>query len=89
LSDSLHVVSAQEESGFDDRGASIDGDDFLVIVNFERQYSLWPAGLEIPAGWEATGCAGDKESCLNHVEANWTDMRPESLRQAMAAASDT
>ena len=28
---------------------------FLVLVNAEGQYSLWPDFKEIPAGWTAVG----------------------------------
>lgn len=62
---------------------TIDGDLFRVLRNDEEQYSIWPAGKEIPAGWRSVGEPGSKQDCLAHVEANWTDMRPESLRIAM------
>ena len=26
---------------------------FFVLVNDEEQHSLWPAFVEIPAGWDA------------------------------------
>ncbi|QYC41592.1 MbtH-like protein [Nonomuraea coxensis DSM 45129] len=52
----------------------------LVVVNHEEQYAIWPAGRAVPDGWSATGFAGDRESCLAHVEQVWTDMRPKSLR---------
>jgi uncharacterized protein YbdZ (MbtH family) len=56
---------------------------FTVLVNDEDQHSLWPAFAEVPAGWRiAFGPAGRAES-LAYVEANWTDMRPRSLREAM------
>ena len=37
-------------------------------------------------GWHAgeAGQQGSKADCLAFVEANWTDMRPLSLRQKMA-----
>ncbi|WP_410673605.1 MbtH family protein [Amycolatopsis sp. cmx-4-68] len=56
---------------------------YLVLVNAENQHSLWPEFVEVPAGWTvAFGPAGRPE-CLDHVEANWTDMRPKSLADAM------
>ena len=62
-----------------------DGGTFFVLVNDEDQHSLWPAFAAIPAGWcVAYGEAG-REACLDYVEQNWTDMRPRSLREAMAA----
>ena len=60
--------------------------EFLVVVNHEEQYSLWPAFKEIPAGWTATGPRGSRKACLEWIEQVWTDMRPKSLRDAMAAA---
>ena len=65
----------------DDR--TIDGALFRVLVNGEEQYSLWPSGKEIPAGWRSVHGPDGREACLAYVEANWTDMRPKSLREAM------
>ena len=58
---------------------------FFVVVNDEDQYSLWPAFAEVPAGWRTVFGADAKASCLEYVEQNWTDLRPLSLREAMAA----
>ncbi|MDX3771725.1 MbtH family NRPS accessory protein (plasmid) [Streptomyces sp. NBC_01707] len=55
---------------------------FRVVVNGEEQYSIWPAGRELPEGWFDEGMSGSKDECLAHVEQVWTDMRPLSLRQA-------
>lgn len=57
---------------------------YKVLVNGEEQYSLWPQYKEVPAGWREAGKQGSKADCLAFVEANWTDMRPLSLRQKMA-----
>jgi MbtH protein len=56
-------------------------DRYVVVVNQEEQYSIWPAGKEIPSGWMAVGEAGSKADCLAYVERVWTDMRPLSLRK--------
>ncbi|MDN6860501.1 MbtH family protein [Pseudomonas sp. CAN2814] len=56
---------------------------YKVLVNGEEQYSLWPQYKEVPAGWREAGKQGSKADCLAFVEANWTDMRPLSLRQKM------
>lgn len=61
---------------------------YHVVVNHEGQYSLWPAGRELPLGWTSLGEAGTKEDCLRRVEAAWTDMRPLSLRTAQESPSD-
>jgi len=57
--------------------------EFLVLVNEEQQYSLWPAFLDIPIGWKATGPKGNRKTCLDWVEKTWTDMRPASLVRQM------
>ena len=57
---------------------------YTVLVNDEEQYSLWQADLAVPAGWRAVGKVGNKQECLDYVRAVWTDMRPLSLRKAMA-----
>lgn len=64
-----------------------DDAEYLVVVNHEEQYSLWPAFKEIPAGWTPTGPRGKRQVCLDWIEEVWTDMRPKSLREAMAAAA--
>ncbi|WP_341866504.1 MbtH family protein [Amycolatopsis tolypomycina] len=63
-------------------GSSLPDDGpFLVVVNHEDQYSIWPAGPEIPAGWTPVGRTGTEQECLGYIETVWTDMRPRSLRQ--------
>lgn len=57
---------------------------YAVVVNDEEQYSIWPEGRELPDGWRKVGVTGTKQECLAHVEEVWTDMRPLSLRNAMA-----
>jgi MbtH protein len=57
----------------------------LVVVNAEEQYSIWPAGKTLPAGWRAVQEPAPKEQCLEYIETHWTDMRPLSLRRTMAA----
>jgi MbtH protein len=57
---------------------------YQVVINDEEQYSLWPAGREVPDGWRAEGTTGSEEECCAHIDEVWTDMRPASLRRAMA-----
>lgn len=59
---------------------------FYVVVNDEDQHSLWPTFAEVPAGWRVVFGSADRTECLAHVEENWTDLRPRSLRDATAAA---
>ena len=56
---------------------------YLVLVNDERQHSLWPAAIDVPAGWRVVHGPDARQQCLDYVEANWTDMRPRSLADAM------
>ncbi|PAJ79797.1 MbtH family protein [Burkholderia ubonensis] len=56
---------------------------YLVVVNDEQQYSLWPAHAVMPPGWSGTGFEGDRAACLAHIREVWTDMRPQSLRRAL------
>jgi len=60
---------------------------FSVVINGEKQYSIWPTFKEIPGGWTAVGKTGTKQECLDHIEKVWTDMRPLSLRQFMDEAA--
>jgi len=52
---------------------------FLVLVNNEGQYSLWPGFAEVPQGWQVAHDRDTRAACLDYVEENWTDMRPKSL----------
>jgi MbtH protein len=64
---------------------------FLVLVNDEEQYSLWPTFANVPAGWTVTfgGPDGtDRDAALRYVDEHWADMRPRSLRERMDAAAD-
>ena len=54
---------------------------FLVVVNHEEQYSIWPAYRELPPGWQAVGQGGKKADCLRYIDERWTDLRPRSLRE--------
>ncbi|MBM4202358.1 MAG: MbtH family NRPS accessory protein [Gammaproteobacteria bacterium] len=62
-----------------------DDDDtvYLVVLNHEEQYSIWPEYKPIPDGWQAAGKSGSKAECLAYVDEVWTDMRPLSLRKKM------
>jgi uncharacterized protein YbdZ (MbtH family) len=60
---------------------------YVVVINHEDQYSIWPEGREIPPGWRPAGMAGTKPECLAHIDEVWTDMRPRSLREQMENAS--
>ncbi|SDM58221.1 MbtH family protein [Allokutzneria albata] len=56
---------------------------YHVLVNDENQHSLWPTFAEVPAGWRVVLADSTRRACLDHIEENWTDMRPKSLVEAM------
>lgn len=58
-------------------------DRLVVVINDELQYSIWPAGRDIPGGWRAEGFSGTRAECLAHIAHQWTDMRPLSVRRHM------
>lgn len=55
---------------------------YLVLMNCEEQYSLWPKHIAVPKGWE-TKFEGTRKDCGAYVNEVWTDMRPLSLRKHM------
>ena len=59
-------------------------DRYRVVRNHEEQYSIWPAGRDVPPGWEVVGDSRSKDECLAHIKEVWTDMRPLSLRTSTA-----
>lgn len=64
---------------FDDENGT-----FVVLVNDEGQHSLWPVFAEVPAAWRVVFGENSRADCLDYIEQNWTDLRPTSLRAAMA-----
>ncbi|CAB3771788.1 MbtH family protein [Paraburkholderia humisilvae] len=61
---------------------------FRVVINHEEQYSIWPDYKPMPAGWRDAGKSGKKAECLDYIDEVWIDMRPLSLREAMAAEAE-
>jgi MbtH protein len=60
---------------------------YIVVINHEEQYSIWPDFKEIPLGWKDANFRGAKAACLEHINTVWTDMRPLSLRLKMNATT--
>ena len=58
---------------------------YLVLINHEAQYSLWPSFIEMPRGWRVVHPQDSRQACLDYVNQHWTDMRPKSLVDVMAA----
>jgi MbtH protein len=63
---------------FEDENAT-----YRVLMNDEGQHSLWPSFAEIPDGWRVVHEEDSRQACLDYVEEHWTDMRPNSLIEAM------
>ncbi|WP_435832184.1 MbtH family protein [Nocardia rhamnosiphila] len=63
---------------FDDENSQ-----FVVLMNNEGQYSLWPAVHEVPQGWTVVRTSASREVCIAYIENEWTDMRPNSARKAI------
>jgi MbtH protein len=57
---------------------------FYVLINDEEQHSLWPTFADVPAGWRVVFGEDTRANCLAYVGEAWTDMRPKSLREALA-----
>jgi MbtH protein len=71
----------QMTNPFDDENGT-----FHVLVNEEGQHSLWPAFIDVPAGWTIVHASDTRAACLDYVNKNWTDMRPKSLIKRMNEA---
>ena len=67
----------------------MDDDDtqsYVVVLNDEEQYSIWPQGRDLPIGWRGDGVSGSRAACLAHISEVWTDMRPLGLRRGVEQA---
>ncbi|SDG10869.1 MbtH protein [Lentzea fradiae] len=40
---------------------------FLVLVSPTGRYSIWPAVLQVPAGWQVVHGVACRQSCLDHL----------------------
>ena len=57
---------------------------YHVLINEEGQHSLWPSFVEVPDGWTIVHKSDSRAACLEFIEKNWTDMRPNSLVKQMS-----
>lgn len=51
---------------------------YKVLKNEEGQYSLWPAFLDVPIGWNVVHKEASRNDSLQYVENNWEDLNPKS-----------
>ncbi|MGE0035715.1 MAG: MbtH family protein [Xanthobacteraceae bacterium] len=56
---------------------------YHVLVNDEGQHSLWPSFVDVPKGWTIVHNTDSRAACLEFINRNWTDMRPNSLIRRM------
>jgi MbtH protein len=62
---------------------------YLVLMNDESQYSLWPTFIDVPVGWRVVHPQDTRQACLDYIDEHWTDMRPQSLIDAMNSQEGT
>jgi MbtH protein len=56
---------------------------FVVMVNSECEYSLWPDFIDVPEGWTRVFGPDVRDACLDYVEANWLEMRLRGVIDAL------
>jgi MbtH protein len=61
---------------------------YSVLANAEDQHSLWPAAVEVPAGWTVVHGPADRAGCLDYVAVQWTDLRPRGLAAHLDASPE-
>lgn len=54
---------------------------YMVVINHEEQYSIWPADRPLPRNCKSTRTKGTLDQCMKYIEEVWTDMRPLSIRK--------
>jgi MbtH protein len=62
---------------------------YHVLINEEGQHSLWPSFIAVPQGWTIIHQSDSRAACLEFINQNWTDMRPNSLIESMKKSSRT
>ena len=62
------------------RLALFDLDHTLIPIDSDHAWGQFTVTL----GWRDAGKTGTKDECLAWIKETWTDMRPLSLRKAMA-----
>ena len=62
--------------------------DYKVVVNREKQYSIWPVDRASPFGWKDVGFLGSRGDCFAFIEKVWIGARPLSLQKTIGGASN-
>lgn len=53
---------------------------YSVLINDEKQYSLWPSIIAVPNGWNIILGEKSREECMVYINSHWLDMRPKSIQ---------
>ncbi len=68
-------MNEEQTNPFDDERHA-----FLVLVNARTQYSLWPETVPVPQGWRVALGPQGRGECVQWLEQNWQDIRPQPLQ---------
>jgi MbtH protein len=48
---------------------------YFTLVNTNRQYSIWPLFLDVPAGWNVVAGPMSRADTLAWIDMAWTKIR--------------
>jgi amino acid adenylation domain-containing protein len=65
-----------------------ESDDYVVVVNDARQYSIWLANQQPPEGWMQVGTRGARSTCLATINELWTQVCPSGANTKGRACGD-
>jgi MbtH protein len=54
---------------------------YKVVVNDEKQHSIWPADRENTEGWSDVGKTGTQDECQAYVNDAWADAIPSLIEE--------
>lgn len=57
---------------------------YLVVINHEEQYAVWPANLALPVGWTATDQQGTWHECMALLQLMGADAPSLHMRRSQA-----
>ena len=60
---------------------------YKVVVNHEKQYSIWRVDRKNPFGWKDVGILGSRYDCFAFIEKVWVGVRPLNLPNKIGSAS--